>query len=483
MSVIKLSGPTHKNNFFYLFMAAVIYVACRAILFLHVPFQVYTEHWYDSQRYLFYSHHALFGFHPRVSDCYNVFGAHLFNLCNRPFSYPTFLALAGQHLFLVYSLQLLISMFAWFFLGLSFAGTFNRPWQFWLSLIIVLLLSCQTSVIIWDSKILSESLSVSFSVLILGVIIQCLRTRFALKWVLFICALSIFYMGLRDSQAYLMIMVLMVTLIYAWRINKKSTWLNTLLFGIVIILSFILSQITIATGHRAGVAFSDLWGIRLQYQPEVKNFLRAHQAPISLFKTPERAAHISNSWIGQHIETNNIFTDINSARYYTAHADLRAFMDKQAPKLYSYFLLTHPFYTFRPFTDLSFYTALLGVPIMVVEYQFLGTNSQAKILYPNFTPSEFLKAFLHFPSFIAMITGLSLLILGFLWRFKRHLHDPLIRLILIGIVISIFYALLIYLAEPMEIFRHELIAYLLLNILSVMAGLKSLPYLIGKPTT
>jgi hypothetical protein len=249
------------------------------------------------------------GIPSRVSDtpgyertAHSAFFSWRFFAGERPFTVPLLYRLVGgDHTRIV--IQLILSIVSWLVLAWAVSRSLEwqrlRPW----AAILVLLFSLTTPVIMWDTLLLSESVTISLSAL--AVALALLLVRRPSWWLVggFVSAVGLWVFA-RDSNAYVAACVgvaaALLLIRSGFRREKAAVALGCLAFAAAGIQSA-------DHGHRWWAPMWDVWTQRIEPSPAKK-------------------------------------------AYFTARAHGRNWFNEQARSIYADYLLSHPAYALtQPF--------------------------------------------------------------------------------------------------------------------------------------
>jgi hypothetical protein len=222
--------------------------------------------------------------------------------------------------------QWLISVGGWIVLALTIHKRLRNPILKWAGLFVVLALACEISVVIWDRNILTESLSISFLVLICAMLIKGLDRNSKALFLVMLIAL-VFYLNLRVTHLYFVIFVGLWLMLALYRI-RKFTWLITL--SVLLLTMFASSQYLMFKTDRSITPIRSVVSSRIMstgYE-DIRSYFYANGMP-----------DVPDPIIGQ--------------LWFAPYADYPAldyWVHNDASPLYQKYLLTHPGYLFlKPF--------------------------------------------------------------------------------------------------------------------------------------
>lgn len=142
----------------------------------------------------------------------------------RPFVFPLLLKIASQDVSQASVIQLGLSMMAWGALAFAVSTSLRAAWLQIAAFIIILSLSLVRHLASWDYVMMTESLSVSFFVLVLTLGIWLTRERKPVQFAALIVA-GVFFAFTRDTNAYVLLMLaglLVVSIAFRWAPRSVS---------------------------------------------------------------------------------------------------------------------------------------------------------------------------------------------------------------------------------------------------------------------
>lgn len=396
---------------------------------------------------------------------------------SRPMGYPLVIKLLQHQLAVIFIFQLLVSIVAWAYAAWVANNIGQGIWR-WLAVLAVIFTACNSYVIVWDIKLLTETLSLAFVVLCIAAAMDCLRTRCSRLSMVLFCLGALLAAITRDSNAYLVLVITLLLVIAALRQKQhKYRVIVVLAAGIV---SAVIAMGTANIGQRWRVPMGDLFAGRILETPIILDyFIRAGMPTDQLQAIQHRARQIP---LG-------IARDVYGQRITQADTPLGNWFGTHSKATYEQFLLLHPAYSFSPlFTEQYWMTLLMSDvnfamyltynnPGLYQQYQyatqhenvFYRSNHSAVAAWPISVVLKWLYSWSSFIDFT--IIAIALYQLG---RYYRHLLHAIISFCWLGcIAIIIPLGLIVWLAEPMEIFRHQLGNHIALILL--MSYLIALP--------
>jgi hypothetical protein len=221
----------------------------------------------------------------------------------------------------------LISVVSWIVLGLNVYLRLNNNVMKWIGVIFVFALGCEISVVIWDRNILTESISISFLVLISAMLIKGFDNNS--KNLFIILLLSLFlYLNLRVTHLYFLIFTSIWLFVVMYRIRKFS-WIATL--ALFVTLLFAVNQYIMFKADRSITPIRSIVSSRIMSPgfEDIRSYFESNGMP----SIPDPI--IGQLWFAP----------------YADYPDLDYWIKNDASALYQKYLLTHPGYFFlKPFT-------------------------------------------------------------------------------------------------------------------------------------
>lgn len=228
------------------------------------------------------------------------------------------------------------SLLSWGLLALAVATVVRKQWLKYVSFVIILSIGLSKMVFFWNWVLLSESLYISFGVLVIALailLLQELQLQRTLsrqrQTFLLIGAGSIIFLWLfsRDTNAFIALsagIILAVYSVWKWRTIQPKI----LLSGIAILfIGLALFQIhTAKLGYRWQYPFVNVLSQRILPNPEYRNFFVQYGLP-----TNPETMRFAGGWANAHYYDWSGFND---------------WLNTDARSAYFAFLINHPHYTF-----------------------------------------------------------------------------------------------------------------------------------------
>jgi hypothetical protein len=258
----------------------------------------------------------------------------------RPFVVPLLFKVLGNAHRIV-AAQILLYVFSWIALGVTFAVTINRRWLKILSFVSILMFSMSTNLFFWPKAILSESLYISFFILSLssflwvGIFMDRRLTRSARVILLGeTCFFLVLFSWTRDICMAILLCFQLPFLAIAAYTNLSKDVKRSILYSFlaIFIVVIFLAQYTLL--HRAG-----------RYRVNLVNAISFKILPY-----PDR-----KEWFITHgMPDNDEVLRLTGKGAWACNYDLSAFGDfigARGCAVYAKFLLTHPYFTIKSVID------------------------------------------------------------------------------------------------------------------------------------
>jgi len=389
-----------KSNTRVLVLLFFAYALIRCGIFYSLPWDS-LKLTYDGREYLQYSHYALFS-------------QSLFLV--RPFLYPLVLKICHQNIYIIQNIQLFISILAWFYCACSLTLLTSTRKYKPLILISVLVYSLSFYIILWDLRILTESLSISALIGYFSIILRVLLNGLTLKKLSLLLIFSAALVFLKDSAAYLVAVISMPLILYLiMHLRHRSKYFLVMTSVLFIFTSALLweSNATANQGKRWLIPLEHVFVNRMPHVAEMPNYFNVQQL-----------------------------------------------QDKN--KIYKTFLITHPAYIVSPMNTADYWSSWWLVPSWLDGYL---KHDNISISKPLAYISLMISCFANYASI-----GLGAFFLFILIR-KRKLvsKDSVVLAVLYGFFAMGFLSLLIWHGDTLEIPRHQLETYLFM-VLCLFSG-------------
>jgi hypothetical protein len=216
----------------------------------------------------------------------------------RSFSVPLFLKLMGttlenmqnpDQLARIAAAQAVFSLLCWGVLAFSMASCTRQRWQRLVLFGLVMALSLSPEIGLWDSLLLSESLTFSLFALVLAGWILILKwmpetSSIWVRWglILFSTIACTLYAFVRDSNIYFVLLGVL-TLFAAWLTQTHLRHLRweTWVYAAMVLGLFIVQTASIGSGNRWQIFMYDNLAVRFLKDPEARSFFIAQGLPMS----------------------------------------------------------------------------------------------------------------------------------------------------------------------------------------------------------
>lgn len=159
-------------------------------------------------------------------------------------------------------LQLFFSIFSWVVFSLSFSFRFKLFYIKLFSIILILLIGSESSVILWDKQILTESFSISLLVLTFSCLVHMKIILNKNIYIIFFILILVFLSFIKITNNYLLMLLIPFMTLHFWMsgFNNKLKYY----FVCTAILSlFTLNQYILFKGDRTHVPMKDLISSRI----------------------------------------------------------------------------------------------------------------------------------------------------------------------------------------------------------------------------
>jgi hypothetical protein len=317
----------------------------------------------------------------------------------------------------------------------------RQNWLRPLAFACILAYSLNLEIGIWDSLMLSESLSISFLALLLAGWMgwQLLADRRLPRWqqaalLVGLSLVSVLYSFARDSNLYFLVIAAALFLgkIILKRKDHPQKLANFVYIGILILIA-LLQNLSIAGGNRWQVFIYDHLSYRILPNPAARDFFAAHGLPIS------------DTLMG--ITSMQGYQYQDMIHYDWKMRDVAEWVDQSGKQTYFLYLLNNLGDSLKEPID-QIPDLLDGTTL---DYQFPIYRSRP------FSPlmTTLTRAFYFRSAFFEWLAGLTLLAGSIYWVFKgRHNSPWFVVLILAVSVYPMMF--IVWHGEPMEIPRHAI---------------------------
>jgi len=222
--------------------------------------------------------------------------------------------------------QWIVSVASWILLALSVFHRLKGSLLKIVAVVLVLGLGCELSVVIWERNVLTESLSISFFVLISAMLIRGLdKDSKGLFFVLILCLFL--FLNLRVTHLYFLVITSLWLFAALYRI-KKFTWLFAL--ALFVVTMFVSNQYILFKADRSITPIRSVVSSRIMSDgyEDIRSYFESNGMP----SIPPPI--IGNLWYAP----------------YSDYPELDKWIKRDASPLYQKYIATHPAYFFlKPF--------------------------------------------------------------------------------------------------------------------------------------
>jgi hypothetical protein len=339
------------------------------------------------------------------------------------------------------SLQTWLSIVSWTALALALALTLRRPWLSLLAFGLVLYFSLNLEVSIWDSLLLSESISFSFFALLLAAWIGLglLPPKWQAGLASWVCLagamlIAILYSFTRDTNLYFVVagagVMLLVSLLMKSSFVIPRKIVNT--YAAFAMALFIFQTATVQAGNRWEIHIYDHLALRILPNPAVRQYYVDAGLPV----TPDLMA--ITQMLGYQYHD---YLDFDPRM-----AAVRAWIRTSGRATFLNYMLSHPSQTFlEPFRQASQLVNGSNLEYRYPRYVMQPVPEPVTLLNDQFYPHQ---PWILWLTGVLMLTGLLLD-----WRSKKW-HQP-VWWVLAAITLSLYpLMLVVWNGNPLEIERH-----------------------------
>jgi hypothetical protein len=367
----------------------------------------------------------------------------------RTLLFPLLLRITKQDTSLVSSIQIGCSILAWGLLAFFISASIRTVWLKPLSFVMVLALSLVRHLANWDYVILTESLSISWSVLFLALGIW-LSRGWRIDKVIALCIAGFFLAFTRDTNAYLLLMLAgMLILAFLLRWAKP----RVLVLAVVFLFIFLLSNYTSEIGNRWVFPFDNIMGRRILPNPEALSYFASCGMPI----TPE-LLDMTNQYAGSQ---EKAFIKSPALEGY------RIWLDEHGKACYIKWLLSNPVQSVSQSLDQF--------------QQLIAFNDVSKFFARKYDPiiPWFIEPFIYPVKFITLLWGvLTAIALVSVWK-RAWKNNPLFGIYILLSLPILPHLFIAWHGDVMDAQRHALPVGLQLALCFWMAFFLLLDQFIG----
>jgi len=346
----------------------------------------------------------------------------------RPWGIALAYKILGRSLIAIDLAQVLVSTLSWLSLAWIFSRSLKKSWGKIISFFVILGFSLSPTVQVWNHSALSESFTISFTILILSLTIA-LAQEWRKGFYILLFPLFIIWMSLHEINLYIGILVAIAFFVAGvFQEKYRFLWGLSLLIGIVFIIN---AQLSAAYAlPRWGLPLAEVTTKRILPNKEFLDFFAKHGMPIS-----SELMAFSGEWAN----TKN-YAIINTP----ALKPFSVWLFAHGKTVYAKFLYTHPIYTITaPFKDLEI---------------LLATN------FENFIPKyvsplpKIVNAFFYQVRFFWLYFWVSLTLIMLTIKRNYVTNKTVFWVVFTFWIISIPYLYLTWHGDAHSVFRHAVIA-------------------------
>ena len=363
-------------------------------------------------------------------DSYGYLAISEFSLSNpelytgsRGFTVPLLYKLASSQPQTILFLQVILGVIAWGLLALSTRKRISTTWLGYLSVVLILAFALGRQVLIWDTAILSESISMSLLALALAIAFHLTNSSTKVTLAAFFLVTMLFAFA-RDSNAWLLGIGSLPVLASATIRRYRP---HALPVGLLLLTISIISIATSMLGQRGSLPLLNIYGQRILPRPDRVEYFAELGMPLSVPLEGTAGEWASTLASSQEPEIIKFTLWVRDEGLLT----------------YARFLLTHP-------------SVLFGEPLLNRdqllaggEYSFvLPDGFMSPPLWQRLTDITYTKDLTLFILWVGTIFILAVNIAGWKHSVKR-LALPLLLLAISGPL-----AALVWHADAMEVERH-----------------------------
>lgn len=440
----------------------LLYVITRLWVFYTLPHFLYVP-LYDGFVYYDVSKLSLLNYHFYFT---------------RPFIYPLFVKLLNRNIQLIFIVQMIISIMAWFYLSQCVRVIIKNTKLQLIASLFVLIYSCGGFIVVWDVKLLTESLSISLFVLFAGTFLLSLNTKFKSIYLWKLIVSGFIFANIRDSNAFLLLAIGLMTAFFAYLLRSNNYPIITLKKAKIFLFSTIIAfSFSYITGlHRWIEPMCEVLSYRLLNYPGASKYLLDHGYPAM----PANILGLDKNAV---IPASCIYLESNSPNEWQ-------WFKKHARTVYLIYLLTHPDYSLNRygFGDRDFWRSLISdqndlfkaifafeLPEALAK-NIASPNPISYVLYP-LSMNKFIVAVNKLDSFVTPTFFIIFIVLYFL-RFKLNRYDPVLLSVIFLVFITISLSLLIWNADGAAGYRQQLMNNIQLAFAFLILTIKSTDNLI-----
>jgi len=326
--------------------------------------------------------------------------------------------------------QVVMSAFAWIWLAWTFTGSIRDQWGKVFGLIAILGFSLSPAIQVWNHAVLSESLSISGTVIILTLF---LRLSQEWKWRIFILLILCFilWMSVRESHSYLGLLVASILLALSmFRRTLRVYWWLSFCIGVTFVIN---SQLSAAYGlPRWAFPMAEVITMRILPKQDYLAYFSENGMPVS----PELMA-LSGRWA-----TSDDYAIVNDLRL----KKFSRWLFRDSQEVYIKFLLSHPEYA-------------IEAPLENIK-QLLAADYFSVIPIDHYIPAlpTLINEALYPLRWFWLYLWLSLFAAGFISASHINYRIELYWLIITFLLLSIPHMYLVWHGDALDVERHAVLA-------------------------
>ncbi len=346
----------------------------------------------------------------------------------RPWGIALAYKVLGRSLAAIDFAQVFVSTLAWLSLACFFSRSLREGWAKVVSFLVILGFSFHPVVQVWNHSALSESFTISFTILILAFLIAIMQEWQKGKFIALLF-LFVFWMSVHEVNLYIGLLVAIAFLVFgAFKKDSRFLWVFSVLIGIVFVVNYQLSSAYALP--RWGLPLAEVVTKRILPNEEFLNFFAEEGMPLN----PALMA-LSGEWA-------------NSRNYVVVNnPDLKPFSEwlfADGKRVYTKFLLTHPLYA-------------ITAPLEDIEPSLASSFEE---MVPKYTPAlpNPINEFFYPIRFFWLCFWTSLVIVFFTFTRNFRGNNKTFWVVFIFWLISTPYLYLTWHGDAHSVVRHVVIA-------------------------
>lgn len=406
--------------------AFICFTIFRVIQFLTVREPLFFV---DSESYLGMSEMSVMDILRGTPYCHQQF----WYCIARPAFIPLIYKFCRQDPTAITITQLVISILCWGFFAWQSAGICRRDSRKKAVILLTLGLGCIPNVTRWDQMIMSESLSISAALILMGSCFWLIRPNPENKWKLLLAlctaAGALLYSHSRDSAAWIVILILVLLLCLNRLRNERKV-----LFLLCAVLAAICWSVMGNTGGRWQYPFENVLFNRILRDPQGEQFFLQAGMP-----TPER---IEELYGVEHMMGSELFNS-------DAFTPLREWILSDGLKTYIRYMLHIPFETLC----MTWYEGFEKEAFEQIGYIYTPSG------FGHLLPDPFVKFFsCNLPGVLVFSLGLA----G-IWAAFRRKDGERYAFPLLFIFSAYILSTGVFIADEYELARHSMVIILMMK--------------------